>query len=130
MADNELRFSKIDDAIQRLATVAADLSKMLAVHEQRITQQEKTADLVANLIESRRIEFEEKIAEVYDIFRKEDNQILNEIKEFKTASSNQHKEMQSKIQKIEKLIWMVTGGGMAIGFIISMFLNFYKVFTH
>ena len=79
MSDIETRFSKIDDAIQRLAVVSSDLSKMLAVQEHRLTQQEKSTDHIAFLIEKRREDLETKLKEVYETMREEDGAILDEI---------------------------------------------------
>lgn len=125
--DNENRFNKIDDAIQRLAVVAADLSKMLAVHEQRLTQQEKASDNVMEMVEKRRVEYDEKISDVYKTMRVEDNTILAEIKKSREDSSSQHKKLDEKIANIEKMIWMACGGGTVIGFLISLAVNYLKV---
>jgi len=64
--DEESRFYKIDDAIQRLATVSADLSKMLAVHEQRLDTQEKAADTLSASLEKRRDEVDAKFKDLKD----------------------------------------------------------------
>ena len=125
--DNENRFNKIDDAIQRLAVVAADLSRMLAVHEQRLTQQEKASDNVMEMVEKRRVEYDEKISDVYKTMRAEDNTILAEIKKSREDSSSQHKKLDEKIANIEKMIWMACGGRTVIGFLISLAVNYLKV---
>ena len=125
--DNENRFNKIDDAIQRLAVVAADLSKMLAVQEQRLTQQEKASDNVMEMVEKRRVEYDEKISDVYKTMRAEDNTILAEIKKSREDSSSQHRKLDEKIANIEKMIWMACGGGTVIGFLISLAVNYLKV---
>ena len=127
MSDIEIRFSKIDDAIQRLAQVSADLSKMMAVQDQRLIQQEKGADLLAKLVENRRIEVEDKIDLVYNSFRTEDRQILDELKGMKEAVNKQHDEQNERINKIEKLIWMVSGGAAVLGYLINIGTTYYKV---
>ena len=127
MSDVELRFSKIDDAIQRLAQVSADLSKVMAVQEQRLVQQEKGADLLTKLVENRRLEVEDKIDDVYNSFRTEDRQILEEIRKMREASTKQHDDQNAKINKIERLIWMVSGGAAVIGYLISIGTNYYKI---
>jgi len=124
--DNENRFNKIDDAIQRLAVVAADLSKMLAVHEQRLTQQEKISDNVLDMVEKRRVEYEDKIDSVYTTMRNEDNLVLAEIKKSREDSTTQHKNLNEKIASIEKMIWMACGGGAMIGYIISLAITYVK----
>ena len=128
MAELEVRLSKIDDAIQRLAQVSADLSKMLAVHEQRLMQYEKESDLLTKLIENRRLETESKIDDIYNSFRSEDRQIIEELKKSREAATKQHEEQNSKIARIEKLIWMVSGGAATLGYVTNMILSYYKVF--
>ena len=128
--DTENRFNKIDDAIQRLACVAADLSKMLAVQEQRLTQQEKISDNVLDMVEKRRVEYEEKIDNVYTTMRSEDNIILSEIKKSREDSGAQHKKLDEKIASIEKMIWMACGGGTVIGYIISLVVTYTSKAIH
>jgi ABC-type transporter Mla subunit MlaD len=130
MSDLEPRFTKIDDAIQRLASVAADLSKMLAVQEQRINQQEKTTEHVTTLLERRREEIDKKFDDVYDAFRKEDTKIVNEVKLSRESSTKQHEEQNQKIGKIQQFIWMAIGGGVAVGYILSLALNYLKASSH
>jgi len=114
-APEEYRFTKIDDAIQRLAQVANDLSKILAVHEQRIIQQEKTADNITDLVEKRREELEEKIKTIYETIKKEDTLIFSETKK-----------LGEKISSIEKMIWIATGAGSVVGYLISVGINYLK----
>ena len=42
---------KIDDAIEKLSEVNVNVGKILAVHEQKITQQENESDKILRLIE-------------------------------------------------------------------------------
>jgi preprotein translocase subunit Sss1 len=108
LAPEDYRFTKIDDAIQRLASVANDLSKILAVHEQRIIQQEKNSDNIIDVLEKRREELEEKLKGVYVTIKEE----LKPIKE--------------KISFVEKMVWVATGAGGVIGYLISLIFNYYN----
>ena len=62
MADNydEYRQSKLEDAITKLTEISADLNKMIAVHELRLNQQEKTMDSFVDVLDKRREEYERK----------------------------------------------------------------------
>lgn len=126
---DELRFSKIDDAIQRLAAVSADLSKMLAVQEQRLTQQEKSTDQISYLLEKRREDLDSKLKDVYDTMRKEDGAILEEIKKSRQASDEHHEKLEAKVTKLEKLAIMVTGSAVTVGFILGMVEKYFKIFS-
>ena len=126
---DELRFSKIDDAIQRLAAVSADLSKMLAVHEHRLTQQEKSTDQISFLIEKRREDLEYKLKEVYETMKEEDGAILEEIKKSRDASDAHHERLEAKVTKLERLALLVTGSALTVGFIIGMVEKYFKIFS-
>ena len=126
---DELRFSKIDDAIQRLASVSADLSKMLAVQEQRLSQQEKNADHITFLMEKRREDLENKLKEVYETMREEDSAILDEIKKSRKASDEHHERLEAKVTKLERLALLATGSAVTIGFILGMIERYFKIFS-
>ena len=129
MSDYEIRFSKIDDAIQRLASVSADLSRMLAVQEQRLTQQEKSTDQITFMLERRREDLENKLKEVYDTMREEDGAILEEIKKSRIASDEHHARLEAKVTKLERLALLVTGSAITVGFILGMVEKYFKIFS-
>ena len=126
---DEIRFSKIDDAIQRLASVSADLSKMLAVQDQRLSQQEKSTDQISFLLERRREDLEGKLKDVYETMRKEDGAILEEIRKSRLASDEHHEKLEAKVTKLEKLAIMVTGSALTVGFILGMAEKYFQIFS-
>jgi cell fate regulator YaaT (PSP1 superfamily) len=126
---DEARFSKIDDAIQRLASVSADLSKMLAVHEHRLSQQEKSTDQISFLIEKRREDLESKLKEVYETMRIEDSAILEEIKKSRKASDEHYERLEAKVTKLERLALLVTGSAITVGFLLGMAEKYFKIFS-
>lgn len=113
---DELRFSKIDEAIQRLAIVSADLSKMLAVHDQRLGQQEKTSDSLISSIERRRSEVDER-------FRDLQQSIKEELRDMRANSTKQHEEQNEKIDTVQRYIWMGMGGVFLASWIIPILIN-------
>lgn len=102
MTPEDSRFSKIDEAIQRLAGVAADVSKMLAVHEQKINYQEKTIDNLIASFEKRRAEIDERFKDMHDDLR-------SEVQTSRNNSKIQHDEQNTKIESLQKYIWMAMG---------------------
>lgn len=126
---DEFRFSKIDDAIQRLAAVSADLSKMLAVHELRLSQQEKSTDQISFILEKRREDLEAKLKEVYVTMKEEDGAILEEIRKSREASDAHHERLEAKVSKLEKLALLVTGSAITVGFILGMVEKYFKIFS-
>jgi chromosome condensin MukBEF ATPase and DNA-binding subunit MukB len=119
---------RIEAAIEKLTTISSDLKSMLAVHEQRITQQEKVSTNLETVVEKRREELDIKLKDVYDTMRDQDNNILEEISKLRSESSEQHKTLSNKINQLEKYIFMAIGGATAITFVLTNFINYFKLF--
>lgn len=139
MSDIEARFSKIDDAIQRLAIVSADLSKMLAVQEHRLTQCEKNSDNITRLVEKRRDDVEDKFKEVYTRMHTEDVSIIEELREElkqsraenaqqNRALCNEVREIRTKVAKLEKMALIITGSAMTVAFLLGLLERNYRFF--
>lgn len=121
---------RLDIAVEKLTEVSHSVSQMLAVHENRIDQQEKVSDQLSELIERRREETEENIKILhkritegekelrYD-FDKKNEEILKEIRLMRDENSKQHTSVSERIIKLEKWIWVVSGGGFVVGFLLS-----------
>lgn len=118
----EMKQSKLEDAISKLTEISADLNKMIAVHELRISQQEKNVDSLEIILEKRRDEFDLREKEIYDTIEKEDSKIsvrLNECFE----------KISKRLNDLEKMMW-VYGGGFAIAaFIIANWGDIMKMFV-
>jgi hypothetical protein len=81
---------KIDDAIEKLSEVNSNVTKMLAVHEQRITKQEETDSILFTKIDKLR----DKVDRDYDA-------------------------LVSRVQTIEKRVWSAIGAIACITFIMN-----------
>lgn len=119
---------RIEAAIEKLTSISSDLKAMIAVHESRLSAQEKTSDELHNIVETRRIELDDKLKDVYNTMRQQDNSVLEEIAKLRKESSEQHNTLSSKIAQLEKYIWMAIGGGMVITWILTNLTNYLKLF--
>jgi chromosome segregation ATPase len=81
---------KIDNAIEKLSEVNSNVTKMLAVHEQRITKQEETDSLLFTKIDKLR----DKVDRDYDT-------------------------LVTRVQTIEKRVWMAIGAIACISFLLN-----------
>ena len=81
---------KIDDAIEKMSEVNSNVTKMLAVHEQRITKQEETDNILYTKIDKLR----DKVDRDYDA-------------------------LVSRVQTIERRVWMAIGAIACITFVIN-----------
>lgn len=81
---------KIDDAIEKLSEVNVNVGKILAVHEQKITQQENESDKILELIEK-----------------------------LQTKMDTDHNTVLNRIRAIEMRMWFGLGVVACISFIIN-----------
>jgi chromosome segregation ATPase len=66
----EMMMHKIDEAIQLMGKTSQNISKMLAVHEEKIDQCNKTDDLIAKMISSLKEENEKQCESVNEKIEK------------------------------------------------------------
>ena len=104
----ERRQDRLEDVADRLTSISADLSRMIAVHEQRITQQEKQLNTVELLAERRREEVDEKFADV-----------SKKIEELKKDNHSQYEQISIKILDLEKMLWKYAGAFSVIAFALA-----------
>ena len=82
---------KIDNAIEKLSEVNSNVSKMLAVHEERITKQEEIDNILFDKIDKLR----DKIDRDYD-------------------------RIVSRVQSVEKRVWMAIGALACLTFLLRV----------
>ena len=121
---------RLDTTIIKLADISANVSQLLAVHESMLTAQEIVTKQTVDLIEKRRVETDEKIQLVHgrissgekELTEKIDNQyddIMNELKDMRKESTEQHNKLSGRITTMEKWMWTVMGGAIVVGSIIG-----------
>lgn len=95
----ELMLKRIDEAIQLVSKTNQNISKMLAVHEERIEQCHKADDYIGRLVE-----------------------------ELKLENKDQHEAVSERIDKIEedvqeigKIKWMTVGCGVLLAVLTTAF---------
>lgn len=121
---------RIETAIEKLTTVSVELKSMLAVHDQRLNQQEKITGNIEVTVEKRREELDVKLKDVYDTMREQDNHILIEIAALRKESTEQHNILSGKINQLERYIWTAIGGGIVGTWLVSLLANYFKILGH
>ena len=119
VSDIKVIFSRLDIAIEKITDVSSCVNRMLAVHEEKIANQEE-AQSRANT------EFTTDIKELH-------SRVTSNYKELTDMITQHHKEQALQIQQIkndlnsrvgilERWRWLIIGGSIVIGFIIQKFL--------
>ena len=115
----ETRQSKIEDAITKLTEISSDLNKMIAVHELRLTHQEKSMDTLEDMLERRREEADDKLKTVYETMRSEDRLVIAEISKLREEGEDQFEQLSKKIQGMEKMMYIYMGAFSVVAFILA-----------
>lgn len=100
--------SKIDDAITKLSDVNANITKMLAVHEERIEQCNRSDDLLIKMIDHLKDENTREHKEVTD----------------------RMDEIEKKIEDVTKFRWMAAGVLAVLIFAAPLIINYTNNFIH
>jgi len=113
------RQDRIEDAIERLTEISADLNKMLAVHEQKLIHQEKAMINIEDVLEKRRQELDLKLNVVYQTMRDEDKNVVSQLETMRKEQKDQHDVLTKKISSMEKIMWTYMGGVSLLTFLLT-----------
>ncbi len=80
LSSYELLLKKIDEAIQIMGKTSQNISKMLAVHEEKIEQCHKTDDYITRVIDELRLENKDQHEEVSKRIEKVENKLEEFVK--------------------------------------------------
>jgi len=103
---------KLDTAIDKLTDVSSSIKSMLAVHEEKLTRQEKVDEVIFEKLKDRA----DEITDVYRELKRDidltEKRLINEIKALRN-------DIGSRVGVLEKYRWIILGGFIAIGWILS-----------
>ncbi len=122
---------RLDTTIDKLTDISNSVSSLLAVHETKLTSQEIISKPLADLVEARRVETDDKIQILHErissgereLKESIDNQyddLMKEIKEMRAESTVQHNTLSNRITTMEKWMWTVIGGSAIVGGLITL----------
>jgi gas vesicle protein len=93
----EIMMKKIDEAIQLMGKTNQNISKMLAVHEEKIEQCGKSDNMIVNMI----------------------HELKEENREQHEAVSERMRTLESKVEEIAKFRWIIVGSVVILSFVFS-----------
>jgi len=103
---------KFDITINKLTEVSNNLNKVIAVQDSRIDTQEKAIEIVHKRITDMKDEIHEELSDHYQV-------ILEKIKELQVEQKIHADEMSKRVDALEKWRYIVMGGSVALGFLLS-----------
>lgn len=107
---------KLDITIEKLTDVSSNVSRLLAVHETRLENQEKAGSQLANLIEKNKEQIDTELQKIYD-------RIADTKKDLRKEIDDRHADVMAELKSIQKWMWLVSGGGAVVGFILANFVK-------
>lgn len=119
MAEIVERIVRSEDSIIKLSSIANDIAKVLAVVEQRIQQIEKDEIRIEKEAEKEIDTANKKIENLNENIKNINNNI-SLINEKLNENNKQIGDLIYKLAKLEKWNWMAIGGGISIGFVLSV----------
>ena len=120
VSDMKQIHGRLDTAITKITDVSNCINRMLAVHEEKISQQEEQTSRQQN-------EFSSDVRELH-------SRITSSQKELTTLMTKQHYEAESEIRRLtdhvtsrigllERWKYLIIGGAIVVGFVASSYMK-------
>ena len=109
---------RLDIAIDKLTDVSTSIKQMLAVHEEKISRQEQIDEIIFDKLKERASEIDTVYKDLHKEIQNVEKRLLIEIKSIKL-------DIGARVGILEKYRWIIMGGAIVIGFILSK--NFVRI---
>jgi len=103
---------RLDAAIEKLTEVSTSIKQMLAVHEEKISRQEQIDEIIFEKLKERAGEIDTVHRELSKEMQQVEKRLLLEIKQLKL-------DIGGRVGILEKYKWLVLGGAIVVGWILS-----------
>lgn len=110
--------NRLDVAIEKLTDVSTSIKQMLAVHEEKIARQEQIDEVIFDKLKERATEIDTVYKDLQREIQQVEKRLLVEIKSLKL-------DFGARVGILEKYRWIIMGGAIVIGFILSK--NFARI---
>jgi septal ring factor EnvC (AmiA/AmiB activator) len=135
----------LENQIDVLKDIASGIKQILAVHDEKITQQERKQDDIFELIEQRRQEMSDDIKELHSRITSVQRELGNEINATETKimrgiedlktelkidqkyHNEKQKTLDERISALEKWRYMLVGAGIVGGYMLTKFLPLIEI---
>ena len=107
---------RLDTAIDKLTDVSTTIKSMLAVHEEKIQRQEQIDEIIFDKLKERAGEIDNVHRDLTKEIQQVEKRLLIEIKTIKL-------DIGARVGILEKYKWLVLGGAIVIGWILSQNLG-------
>ena len=114
--DIKFIFNRLDTAIEKITEVTTSVNRMLAVHEEKISQQEEASSRANK-------EFSNDIKELHSRITTNSKEMRDMITKYQIEQAahieNLRTDLNGRVGVLEKWRWLIIGGSIVIGFAIQ-----------
>lgn len=121
---------RLDIAIEKMSEVSTSITQLLAVHDTKITTQERQLEEVFGLLDKRRDENElrsqtlhKRISDLREDMSRDNkeqhSEMLKEMKNISRRMDETIERLDSRVTTLERWKWIMMGGAVVIGFLLA-----------
>ena len=107
---------RLDTAIEKIADVSSSLHTIMAVHQEKLMRQEEALD-------GQEKEFRENIQQLHDRISTNSDKTTKHMNDMEKRISDElqkiREELSNRVGVLEKWRWVIIGGSIVVGFIIT-----------
>jgi predicted transcriptional regulator len=112
--------NKLDTAIDKIADATGGISKILAVHDNEISERKRIAEKETELLHQRISDMKDESATHH---RENHSAVMQKLDDMGQDVKSELQEVKERVTILERWKWWVMGGSWAIGFIIATILQ-------
>lgn len=130
--------TKLDSSLEKISEVSNSIGRLLAVHDERIDQLEKSSDKRSDEIKELHSRITTQTREILEKISSLEKNMEDRIRDSASSSKQQHQDIQKEIKQdiiklddrlgiVERWRWYIMGGAATIGFAIGNAFDFIKI---
>ena len=111
--------AKLDTSLEKIAEVSNNISRLLAVHDERINNIEKNADNRDLEIKDLHVRITSQTKEIFDKLDHMETRMEDRIKALEKSIKDDHANIDGRVLVLEKWRWYLLGAAAIIGYLVS-----------
>tara|TARA_Y100000356_G_scaffold134512_1_gene144043 strand:- start:722 stop:1168 length:447 start_codon:yes stop_codon:yes gene_type:complete len=128
VADMKLIHGRLDNAILKITDVSNSINRMLAVHEERLANQEESISRQEKDTEDRKREFEKDVEIIHERINSTKHDLSDMMSKQHAEQSESinsiKKDLKDRVGVLERWRWILIGGCIVVGFALHKLMNF------
>ncbi len=119
---NNTLLNRLDTAIEKIGLLSNELTKMLAVHTEKLFMHDKTDEELYRLNEERRTELQTVVKEVKGEIMGAIEVVRQTINLGQEETAQKIRDMDRRLRAIERWRWVIIGGGLIVSGLLGVLL--------